>query len=353
MTCTSPSLGKMPMKDSTARRKLEPPIALANYLTRRAIFDRYRRTTGATERTHWQVIYLKSQGKVVREIASVTGYDKAWIRSLIHRYNAVGPDAFIVDPPPEIASAELRAEYERKSGELDTARQAQQEMLQVQIPKHPELDIAAFLKTASEVGGDYYDFLTGNDGSITMAIGDATGHGTRSGMMVIATKSLFKALGGEEDLLGLIRRMTSTLKSLQIRGTYMHLTLGRYHVGKLELVVAGMPPVMVYRSATNEVEDVVLKGMPLGSFTQFPYELRVVELAEGDAAFLMSDGLTELVSPSGEMLEINRIREFFCEAGSGSAADIISDLRKAGLAWRADRPLKDDVTMVVLKRRMN
>ena len=339
------------MKDTITRTKSEPPIVLANYLSHKAIFDRYRRTTGATERTHWQIIYLKSPGKVVHEISSVTGYDKAWIRALIHRYNAVGPDAFIVDPPPEIAAAELRAEYERKSGELATARQAQQEMLQVQIPEHPELEIAAFLKTAGEVGGDYYDFLTGDDGSITLAIGDATGHGTRSGMMVIATKSLFKALGADEDLLSLVRRMSSTLKSLQLRGTYMHLTLGRYSASKLELVGAGMPPVMVYRAATKEVEDIVIKGMPLGSFTEFPYERRVVDLAEGDAAFLMSDGLMELVSPSGEMLQIDRIREIFGEAGSGSAVDIISDLRKAGLAWRAERPLKDDVTMVVLKRR--
>ena len=338
------------MRDTKLHTRHESPIVLADHLSRKGIFDRYRRTTGAVERTNWQVIYLKSQGKVVREISNVTGYDRAWIQTLIHRYNAVGPDAFIVDPPPEMASAELQAEYKRKSGELDTARQAQQEMLQVQIPEHPELDMAAFLKTATEVGGDYYDFLLGQDGSITLAIGDATGHGTRAGMMVIAAKSLFRALAGDEDLLSLVRRMSGVLKDLRLRGTYMHLTLGRYHTDKLELVVAGMPPAMVYRAASQKVEDIVLKGMPLGSFTHFPYERRVVELKEGDAALLMSDGLTELVSPSGEMFEVDRIREIFCEAGPGTAANIISDLRKAGLTWRAERPLKDDVTMVVLKR---
>ena len=326
-------------------------VTLVEHLPRQDVFDRYRRTSGAVERTHWQIIYLKSQGKVVSEIAEVTGYSAAWIRRLIHRYNAVGPDAYVAHQPKDLTTSELRADHARKSEELDTARQAQMLMLTSPIPDHAELDIAAFQQTATEVGGDYYDFHAGESGLLTVAVGDATGHGAKAGIMVTATKSLFMALGHSPNLLWLVRRFTETIKSLNLRGLYMHLTLGRYFGGRLDLVVAGMPPVLVYREARGRVDSVVLKGMPLGSFPEFPYQRCTLALAEGDTVLLMSDGYLELLNPEGEMLEATRVCDAFEEAATGSAESIIADLRQAGEAWSRERPLNDDVTLVVLKRK--
>ena len=101
----------------------------------------------------------------------------------------------------EKAAAELReanlraqlaeAESARKTRELDEARNLQLSMLPKQLPKLPHLDIAVYMKTATEVGGDYYDFHVHADGTLTVILGDATGHGMMSGMMVSIMKSLF------------------------------------------------------------------------------------------------------------------------------------------------------------------
>ena len=326
-------------------------LVLADHLSARGVFDHYRRTIGGTERTHWQVIYLKSQGKEIAQIADVTGYSERWILSVIARYNAHGPNALIDTPEATLVSSAHHRDLQRQSKELDTARKAQQEILAVSIPDHPDLEVAAFQRSAYELGGDYFDFHMGQSGALTVAVGDATGHGTRAGMMVIATKSLFTAFVEQDDLIELVRQLSQTLKKVNLRATYMHLTLGRYHDGQLDLVVAGMPPVLVYRAASGKVEEIVVKGVPLGSFVDFPYAVHAVEMAPGDTALLVSDGLTELVSPSGEMLSIERVREIFEEVAPRSADRIIRRLRKAGLAWRAESPLKDDVTLVVLKRR--
>ena len=338
------------MTDTSIFPASKAVLPLREHLSRQEIFDRYRRTKGAAERTHWQIIYLKNQGKTINDIINITGYNEDWVRDIVLRYNREGPDAFIKDGglPPEI-----KTEYLRKSSELNTARQAQQEMLAAGIPAHPKLEIDAFLKTATEVSGDYYDFFLSEEGVLTIAIGDATGHGTTAGMMVIATKALFKALAAESKLRNLVRRMSKTLKSLNLRNTYMHLTLARYNEGVLRLIVAGMPPVLVYRAATQTVEEIVLKGMPLGSFTEFPYEALNVPLDPGDTVLFMSDGLLELLSPCGEMLQLNRIKKIFAEAGNRSPDEIITHLRKAGIAWRAERALNDDVTLLVLQRRQN
>ena len=338
------------MVDTIISPASRPPVPLRNHLSRREIFDRYRRTTGATERTHWQIIYLKNQGKSINDIINITGYNEEWVRNIVLRYNQEGPDKFIKD---ESLPSEIKEEYLRKSNELNTARQAQQEMLAARIPSHPELEIDAFLKTATEVSGDYYDFSLCEDGKLTIAVGDATGHGTTAGMMVAATKALFKVLSTESNLRTIVRRMSETLKSLNLRNTYMHLTLARYEKGVLRLIVAGMPPVLVYRAATQTIEDIVLKGMPLGSFTEFPYEEFTIHLEPGDTVLFMSDGLLELLSPCGDMLQLDRIRRIFAEAGNRSPSEVIVHLRKAGLAWRAERALNDDVTLLVLKRRLN
>lgn len=73
----------------------------------------------------------------------------------------------------------LKLENDRKAHELEEARKLQLSMLPTRLPAHPHYAVAARMQTATEVGGDYYDFILGEDGSLTVAMGDATGHGTR------------------------------------------------------------------------------------------------------------------------------------------------------------------------------
>jgi len=86
----------------------------------------------------------------------------------------------------------IQAENERKTKELDEARQLQLSMLPKELPNLPNLDIAVYMQTATEVGGDYYDFQVGLDGTLTTIIGDATGHGMKAGTVVTITKRLQK-----------------------------------------------------------------------------------------------------------------------------------------------------------------
>jgi len=335
------------MTDSFLTPVSELGIPLSDHLSRHEIFDRYRQTRRGIARTYWQIIYLKSHGKHSKDITEVTGYSLDLIRDIIIRYNELGPDEFIED---DTTPDQVNSDYLRKSNELNTARQAQREMLCPRIPEHPDLKIAAFLKSATELSGDYYDFFLSKDGVLTLAIGDATGHGTTAGMMVAATKALFQGSADDCDLIGLIRAMSKTIKSVNIPSTFMHLTLARYDAGILRLVGAGMPPLLMYRASTHAIEDIVLKGMPLGSFTEFPYEKVEISLSPGDSVFFMSDGLLDLLNPCGEMLQLDRVRYFFNEVACQCPNKIVSHIRKSGIAWRAGRPLKDDVTFLILQR---
>ena len=80
-------------------------------------------------------------------------------------------------------------EEKRKEEELEEAHNLQMGLLAQENPKRDDIEISTFIKCATEVGGDYYDFIEFEDGSLLAICGDATGHGTASGMMVSITKA--------------------------------------------------------------------------------------------------------------------------------------------------------------------
>src|SRR6185369_17726719 len=158
----------------------------------------------------------------------------------------------------------LEVEHDRKAKELEEARQLQLSLLPKKLPQLPQLDIAAYMKPATEVGGDYYDFHLGEDGTLTVAIGDATGHGLKAGTMVAAVKGLFVTLAHHPDIPHTLKRLSHTLKQMNMRGLFMAMTIAKVRQNRLTICMAGMPPVWIYRAASGEVEEIAIQAIPLG-----------------------------------------------------------------------------------------
>lgn len=250
----------------------------------------------------------------------------------------------------EVARTRLEAEYARKAIELEEAREMQLSMLPKEPPRMAGLEIAARMTTATEVGGDYYDFEVAGDGALTIAIGDATGHGMRAGTLVAATKGLFGVLSGEPELTASMSRAGAALRRMNLRTLTMALTLVRISGETVRIAAAGMPPVLVHRFSTGEVESILVPGMPLGGRTRFPYSQTATALAPGDTLLLMSDGLPERLDPSDEMLDYERTAELFRGAASGTAAEVVDRLLAAADVFSKGRAAEDDVTVVAVRR---
>jgi serine phosphatase RsbU (regulator of sigma subunit) len=248
-----------------------------------------------------------------------------------------------------LAHEREKSENERRAKELEEARQLQLSMLPKKLPQIPNLEIAAYMKPASEVGGDYYDFYTGEDGTLTVAVGDATGHGLKAGSVVTATKSLFNAFAGEDDITNIFRQSSAALKRMNLRGLYMAMTMLKIKDNHLTVCAAGMPSALIYRSSTKTVEEISIKAMPLGSIANFPYKKQEFTLAAGDAVLLMSDGFPEMFNEADETLGFDEAARILPAVADGSPQQIINHLVEAGEKWANGRPQDDDVTFVVLK----
>lgn len=280
-----------------------------------------------------------------------TGDDKRLLKSVAGPASFAVENARLIERMVEEARLrrELEAEKELKERELEEARQLQLSMLPSKLPSLPGIELHAAMRTATEVGGDFYDFHLHDDGTLTVAVGDATGHGLKAGTMVTAAKSLFNHLAEEESMVGILRQSSIALKRMNLRSLFMALMLVRVRGGGVTLSSAGMPPALLYRSSTGVIEEIAINGMPLGSMTNFPYRQAEFELAAGDVLLLMSDGLPERFNDTGEMLDYDRIRDALSDLAERKPSEIVEGLIRIGDQWAAGRQLDDDMTFVVIK----
>jgi serine phosphatase RsbU (regulator of sigma subunit) len=245
----------------------------------------------------------------------------------------------------------LEVENERKSRELEEARLFQLSLLPSRLPSHPRLELAVFMRTATEVGGDYYDFFPGADGTLTAALGDAAGHGARAATMVTVVKGLLTARAASMDLPLLLEEVSRAIKQMRLSRMHMAVTLLRTDGERVEISAAGIPPALLWRRASRTVEEVVLSGPPLGSLAGARYQRWTSRLAPGDTLLLTSDGFPELRDRHDEMVGYPRLRGLFAEAAERSPDDLIRHLAAAASDWTGGAPPADDVTFLVLKAR--
>ncbi len=254
----------------------------------------------------------------------------------------------------QIREAELRAqiaekESERKSYELEEARKLQLSMLPKEIPQLPHLDIAVYMKTATEVGGDYYDFHLHLDGTLTVILGDATGHGMMSGMMVSIMKSLFMSDRTNKALKPFFENASAAIKDMQLGRLMMALTCVQISNNKIVTTNAGMPPLIIYRKNSQTIEEVAISNMPLGALKEVVYDVRELKIERGDTLLMMSDGFAELKNDKKEIYGYKRARNSFEESAMREPEEIVTYLSEEGKRWTNDKELEDDVTFVVIK----
>ena len=237
---------------------------------------------------------------------------------------------------------------ERKAAELEEARRFQLSLLPKDVPQLDRLHVAAFTRTATEVGGDYYDFRVVND-SLTIAIGDATGHGAKAGTMVTVIKTLFASYADEAPG-AFLGAATERIKRMALERMSMALSLARIEGERLTIASAGMPPLLIHRAATSSVEEVAFSSTPLGTLGS-EYAQREITLAEGDTALFMTDGFPELTNGFGQQLGYSAAAEAFANVAGGGAQDVIDGMVAQAREWHGDHPPNDDITFVVVKVR--
>ncbi len=243
----------------------------------------------------------------------------------------------------------IQAENDRKTKELEEARQLQLSMLPKVLPKLPNLEISAFMRTATEVGGDYYDFIMQDGGLLNIGFGDATGHGLQAGTMVTLMKGFFIANAAKLEVLEFMQYCSEMIKEVKLGRILMSFSLLRINGNKLVFTSAGMPPVYYYNYQSKEIEEILIQGMPLGAMKKPLYKVVEKELNSGDMILLLTDGLPEQMNDKEEMFDYSRVKSHFKEIAEDAPETIIEKLVKSGDEWMGEKTQADDITLVIIK----
>ncbi|MGK9171232.1 PP2C family protein-serine/threonine phosphatase [Inquilinus limosus] len=256
-------------------------------------------------------------------------------------------------------NARLSSENLHLAAEVAVARRFQQLVLPkpCELRSIPRIEIAAFMQPANEVGGDYYDVLH-SDARLKVGIGDVTGHGLESGMLMLMVQSMARALyeAGVNDPQVFLNDLNRALvKNIQRTASEKHLSLAFLDFTDREVVLSGQhEDVIIVRSCGDvEVLETVDLGFPIGlepdiagfvASKAFPFR-------EGDIIVLFTDGVTEAVGRNGDMFGTKGLCEAVLAHRTGSAEQIkdgvISDL----LAFIGQEQIHDDITLVIVRHK--
>jgi serine phosphatase RsbU (regulator of sigma subunit) len=240
-------------------------------------------------------------------------------------------------------------EEERKNSELRAARDLQQSMLPKENPKRADLDIATFIRSSTEVGGDYYDFFPQADGSIFSVCGDATGHGVTSGMMVSVTKAGLNGISPVKPN-KILQRLNGVVKRIDLGTLRMSLNIAEITHDEIYLSSAAMPPIYLYKAATKTIEEFMNNGLPLGGLRDEEFALEARNFESGDVLVQLSDGLPEAPNSKGDMYDYDRLRSLILVSIHLSSKQIIDVLMKSVDEWMEGQHNPDDITLVVTKK---
>ena len=242
-----------------------------------------------------------------------------------------------------------RLEGERKSKELNEAKNLQNSLLPKVNPSIPGYEISTYLKPATEVGGDYYDFFYKEDNYFYAICGDATGHGVVSGIMVSVTKAGLYGIpmGEPSSILGKLNRIVKRVNFGRLR---MSLSVAKIEEDSIELSSAAMPPTYFYSSQTETIEEVLVPNLPLGGIETERFDGVKKEFAPGDFMVMISDGLPELPNPTNELLDYPKILDCLNKNREKNAIEIKDALVDLSYQWAKGEMNPDDITIVVIKK---
>jgi serine phosphatase RsbU (regulator of sigma subunit) len=249
----------------------------------------------------------------------------------------------------------LRDFNARMKKDLEEAREIQRSLMPQTLPSDPRFQIAVSYYPLEEVGGDWYSVELSEDCStLELHIADVSGHGLPAAFLASMAKlAMVAARGLEPDKL--LERMSFYLQPQLPSGRFITTghVLYKPDTGEVLWARAGHGPALLRREATGRVEQLYGEGFPIGFVSGESYELVRDQLLPGDLLILYTDGLTEAQNRSMEQFGLERLCQVISDIPDNlSSGKIVEGIIDALADFLDERLLKDDVTLLLLKRKV-
>lgn len=242
-----------------------------------------------------------------------------------------------------------KMEERRKNSELKAAQELQKSMLPKEMPKRQDVSIHAYIRASTEVGGDYYDFFEQEDGRLFVVCGDATGHGTTSGMMVSITKAGLNGIDPKAPN-KILEQLNKVVKRVDLGVLRMSLNIVQIDKNQIHMASAAMPPMYLYKASTKKVEEIQQLNLPLGGLKNETYDLITRDFDPGDVLVQLSDGIPEAPNKAGEMFDYETLQSLIETHAEKPVEELNRIIIEAVDAWLDGQQNPDDITLLITKK---
>ncbi len=243
----------------------------------------------------------------------------------------------------------LNEQKERIENELHIAREIQMAMIPKTFPPFPErkdLDLAAAIIPAKEVGGDLYDFFI-RDEKLFFCIADVSGKGIPASLVMAVTRSLFRAMSTHEDSPAkIVTSMNNSMSETNESSMFVTFFCGvlDLNAGQLRYCNAGHNPPMILTDAIRMLP--VEPNLPLGILSGMDFIEQETPFHYDDALFLYTDGLSEAENAAQEQFGEARIEKTL--HGKKRSQDHLENIKQQVSLFVGEAPQSDDLTMLFI-----
>jgi serine phosphatase RsbU (regulator of sigma subunit) len=251
----------------------------------------------------------------------------------------------------------LSLEHDIIKQSLNLAREVQQNLLPHKNPQMERLDIAGRSIYCDETGGDYYDFITsdaGENGQLAIAIGDVSGHGVSSALLMATVRSSLRQRlsqpGSAGDIISDVNRQLA--HDVEDSGQFMTLFYLMIDPTKQDLqwVRAGHDPAIFYDPGTDTFEELGGSGVALGVMEDSVFKAYTkTALRKGQIIFLSTDGIWESRNQKREMFGKKPIYDIIRKNSSLNANETLEAILDSLERFQQGAKIEDDITLVVIK----
>lgn len=248
-------------------------------------------------------------------------------------------------------------EREKMQHSLNLARQIQQNLLPKTNPEVSGLDIAGASIYCDETGGDYYDFLMPeqkDDPSIRIVLGDVSGHGISSALLMTTSRALFRQRSSMPGSLNEVVSQVNSLLCKDVEDSGNFMTLFSIEVNpvhnQIKWVRAGHDPAILYDNSLDSFTELKGPGVALGVDDTMEYEENQISgLSKGHIAVLYTDGIWEAQNNAGEQFGKENLKTLLRRHKDLSAKELLNVLMAASSEFQSDAERQDDATLIIVK----
>ena len=244
-------------------------------------------------------------------------------------------------------------EHLRMSRALGVAKEVQQSLLPKKDPVIQGFDIAGTSIYCDETGGDYYDFIKINANRLAVVVGDVSGHGISSALLMATARALIMLRASMPGPAASIINDVNKQLSQDTYDTDNFMTFFYCELipadRNVRWIRAGHDPALTYDPDTDTFDVLRGDGMAVGVDDSFEYEEFQYTLTAGQVVLIGTDGIWEMRNEAGEMYGKQRLKKIIRTNYTTTAKEIMTIITDNLKMFRGNKQPEDDVTMVVIK----